>query len=87
MGRIPQARAALTMRPVDRPLITSPIAALRRGVGAVRWYVGAVMGDSDYRRYVAHHSERHPDIAPLSESDYWRMRYRNQDENPQGRCC
>lgn len=87
MGRLPQTREDLTVTSVERRKTTSPIAALRRGAGAVRWYVAAVMGDSDYRRYVVHHNERHPDVAPLSESDYWRMRYRNQDANPQGRCC
>lgn len=66
---------------------TALIDTLRRGAGAVRWYVKAVMGDSDYQRYVAHHRSRHPDESPLGESDYWRMRYRNQDANPQGRCC
>ncbi|WP_372435998.1 YbdD/YjiX family protein [Williamsia soli] len=60
---------------------------LRRGAGALRWYVGSVMGDNHYRRYVTHQSAQHPGVPPLSESDYWRMRYRNQDANPQGRCC
>lgn len=63
------------------------IGTLRRGADAVRWYVAAVMGDSDYQRYVAHHNARHPHEPPLNKGDYWRMRYRNQDANPQGRCC
>ncbi|MGJ0120467.1 YbdD/YjiX family protein [Williamsia sp. MIQD14] len=50
-------------------------------------YIGAVMGDHDYRRYVAHHSARHPDTPPLSERAYWRMRHDEQEANPQGRCC
>lgn len=63
------------------------IDSLRRGAGALRWYVRSVMGDNHYRRYLAHQSAHHPGVAPVSESDYWRMRYRNQDANPQGRCC
>lgn len=50
-------------------------------------YVGAVMGDHDYERYVAHHDARHPGVPALSERDYWRMRHDEQEANPQGRCC
>ncbi|MGK9271663.1 YbdD/YjiX family protein [Williamsia muralis] len=60
---------------------------LRRGSDAVRWYVGAMMGDSDYQRYLTHHRAHHPADAPMTERDYWRTRYRDQDRNPQGRCC
>jgi uncharacterized short protein YbdD (DUF466 family) len=59
----------------------------RRGLLAVRWYIRSVMGDNHYRRYVTHHTARHPGTAPLSESDYWRNRYAAQENNPQGRCC
>jgi uncharacterized short protein YbdD (DUF466 family) len=60
---------------------------LRRSSDAVRWYVGAMMGDSDYQRYLAHHRAHHPTDVPMTERDYWRTRYRDQDRNPQGRCC
>lgn len=69
-------------------LSDSPVALrLRRGAKAFGWYVGSIMGDNHYQRYVTHHSRRHPGVPPLSEGEYWRMRYRNQDANPQGRCC
>lgn len=44
------------------------------------------MGDNHYRRYVEHR-RRHPGEPVLSESDYWRMRHRQADENPGVRCC
>ncbi len=50
-------------------------------------YVGAVMGDHDYQRYVQHQSARHPGGPVMSERDYWRMRHDEQEANPQGRCC
>ncbi|GGF26409.1 YbdD/YjiX family protein [Williamsia phyllosphaerae] len=59
----------------------------------IRWltrawsYVGAVMGDHDYQRYVAHQTARHPGGPVLSERDYWRLRHDEQEANPQGRCC
>jgi uncharacterized short protein YbdD (DUF466 family) len=63
------------------------IDVLRRGFGAVRWYVGSVMGDNSYERYLVHHRVHDESAEPMSERDYWRTRYRNQDRNPQGRCC
>ncbi|PXW32644.1 YbdD/YjiX family protein [Nocardia sp. 348MFTsu5.1] len=66
---------------------TTAASLMRRGIRAVHWYIRSVMGDNDYRRYVTHHTARHPDTPPLTESDYWRNRYAAQDNNPQGRCC
>ncbi|ROZ93771.1 YbdD/YjiX family protein [Gordonia sp. OPL2] len=63
------------------------IDGLRRGVAAVSWYVGSVMGDHDYRRYVEHRARTHPGEPMLSERDYWRNRYADQDRNPGARCC
>lgn len=53
----------------------------------VRWYVGGVMGDTDYARYVAHVRRHHPGAAVPSEREYWRARYAEQDANPGARCC
>lgn len=53
----------------------------------IRWYVGALMGDSHYQQYVAHRRRAHPGEAVLSESEYWRMRHRQADLNPGARCC
>ena len=53
----------------------------------IRWYVGALMGDSHYQRYVAHRRRAHPGQGVLSESEYWRMRHREAELNPGARCC
>ncbi|AZG48698.1 YbdD/YjiX family protein [Gordonia insulae] len=63
------------------------IETLRRGAAAVSWYVGSVMGDRDYRRYVDHTARIHPGEPVLSEREYWRRRYAEQDRNPGARCC
>ena len=53
----------------------------------IGWYVGSLMGDNHYARYVQHRRRTHPGDPVLSESDYWKMRHRTADHNPQGRCC
>jgi len=45
------------------------------------------MGDNHYDRYVQHRRRIHPDDAVLSEAEYWKMRHRAADRDPQGRCC
>lgn len=60
---------------------------LHRGWRALTWFVGSVMGDRDYGRYLDHHAVHHPGEEPLSESAYWRARYAEQDANPGARCC
>ncbi|MDL9947586.1 YbdD/YjiX family protein [Gordonia sp. ABSL11-1] len=63
------------------------IDGLRRGAAALSWYVGSVMGDRDYARYVEHRERTHPGEPVLSEREYWRNRYAEQDRNPGARCC
>ncbi|OPX09434.1 YbdD/YjiX family protein [Gordonia sp. i37] len=53
----------------------------------VAWYVGSVMGDRDYQRYLQHHSAHGDPTPPMSERDYWRHRWDHVENNPQGRCC
>lgn len=53
----------------------------------IRWYVGALMGDNHYQRYVAHRRRDHPGEPVISEAEYWRMRHRQADLNPGARCC
>lgn len=51
------------------------------------WYVGSLMGDNHYRRYVAHRRRSHPDEPVLTEAQYWRMRHKMTESNPTARCC
>jgi uncharacterized short protein YbdD (DUF466 family) len=53
----------------------------------IRWYCGALMGDSHYQRYVEHRRRAHPDEPLLSEREYWKMRYAATDSNLGMRCC
>lgn len=53
----------------------------------IGWYVGALMGDSHYQRYVAHRARVHPGEPVISEAEYWRMRHREAERNPGARCC
>lgn len=60
------------------------LATLTRQIG---WYVGSLMGDNHYDRYLRHRRRTHPDEPALCEADYWKVRHRAADRNPQGRCC
>lgn len=68
-------------------MATGLLPALRRGAGAVRWYLEGMMGADAYRRYVDHQAAVHPGHAPMSEREFWRDKYDREERNPQGRCC
>ncbi len=53
----------------------------------LRWWVGSVLGDTAYTRYVEHLRRSHPDASVPTEREYWRARYAEQDANPGARCC
>lgn len=50
-------------------------------------YLGEVMGERDYEKYVAYLHEHHPCATIPTEREYWRMRWSEQEMKPQGRCC
>ncbi len=50
-------------------------------------FIGDLMGDTHYRRYVDHRLRTHPDEPVLSEREYWRMRHAATEANPHARCC
>ncbi|APT86947.1 MULTISPECIES: YbdD/YjiX family protein [Corynebacterium] len=56
-------------------------------LSSVKWYFCELMGDHDYKKYVAHLKAHHPEEAVPSEREYWRARYAEQDANPGTRCC
>lgn len=60
---------------------------LSRIFRSLGWYVGSLMGDNHYRRYVAHRRHSHPDEPVLTEAQYWRMRHKMTESNPTARCC
>ena len=60
---------------------------IAHGAKAVRWWVTNLMGDRSYDVYVAHQRRHHPQAEVLSEKDFWRAKYADQDANPGARCC
>ncbi|MGW6129622.1 YbdD/YjiX family protein [Cellulomonas sp. NPDC055163] len=54
---------------------------------AVRWYVGALLGDDDHARYVAHLARTAPGVTPLGVGEYWRERHAHTARHPGSRCC
>jgi hypothetical protein len=53
----------------------------------IRWYIGALMGDTHYQRYLDYRSRVHPGEPILSERDYWRLRHEGTESSPNPRCC
>jgi len=53
----------------------------------IGWYIGTLMGDTHYRRYVEHRRRTHPGEPVLNEAEYWKMRHRNTETSPNPRCC
>lgn len=46
-----------------------------------------VLGSDAYDHYLRHHEITGCAHAPLSEREFWRQRYAEQDANPGSRCC
>ncbi|RXW32799.1 DUF466 domain-containing protein [Propioniciclava flava] len=52
-----------------------------------RRFARGVLGSDAYDKYLHHHRVTGCDHEPLSERDFWRAKYRDQDHNPGSRCC
>ena len=53
----------------------------------IRWYIGALMGDGHYRRYLDYRNRAHPGEPVLSEAEYWRMRHSMAETGVTPHCC
>lgn len=63
---------------------------LRSAWGCVQscWrYLGEIMGERDYEKYVAYLRKTQPCTPIPTEKEYWKMRWSDAERNPQGRCC
>lgn len=60
---------------------------IRWRLSRLGWYIGSVMGDTHYRRYLDYRRRAHPGEPVLTESEYWRMRHAAAERNPGARCC
>jgi uncharacterized short protein YbdD (DUF466 family) len=63
------------------------VGRLANSARQIRWYIGALMGDTHYRRYLDYCRRAHPGEPVLSERDYWRMRHDRTESSPNPRCC
>ncbi|MGN5238259.1 YbdD/YjiX family protein [Rhodococcus sp. SJ-3] len=59
------------------------ITAVRR----VWWWVGALMGDHDYARYVELQRRLNSGDPVMTEREYWRQRHAASEADPGARCC
>ena len=49
--------------------------------------VRRIIGVPDYDRYVAHVRMHHPDVTPMSRSEFERQRMNDRYTRPGSRCC
>lgn len=80
-GRTATRRAVRGTRPAG------PRARATRLWRSVRWYVGALLGDDDHARYVAHLARTSPGATPMGVGEYWRERHAHTARHPGSRCC
>ncbi|CAN7344625.1 YbdD/YjiX family protein [Mycobacterium frederiksbergense] len=59
----------------------------RQAARQITWYVGTLMGDNHYRRYVELRTRTHPGEPVPTEREYWKLRHAAADANPGARCC
>lgn len=90
-GRTPQSTGTAAEPAAEHAaqpgLLTRAWRATCSAVRSVGWYLGELMGDHDYAKYVAHLRAHHPDREVPSEKEFWRARWAAQDANPGARCC
>jgi uncharacterized short protein YbdD (DUF466 family) len=56
-------------------------------LAAISRVLRAIIGAPDYARYLEHMRTRHPECAPLSESDFVARRLEERYSRPGSRCC
>ncbi len=64
-----------------------PGSGLRRRLRAALKYLHELTGEGAYAAYVAHAGRAHPGAAVLTEREFWRERYADEDAHPGSRCC
>jgi len=60
---------------------------LLRALGALRWYLREVTGESAYDRYTERHRACPAGPPLLSRREFERMRLRQRDDRTAFRCC
>ena len=65
----------------------SPLDRLVAFAREFRRFARGILGSDAYDKYLHHHRVTGCAHEPLSERDFWRAKYRDQDHNPGSRCC
>ncbi len=65
----------------------SPLDRLVAFARECRRFARGILGSDAYDKYLHHHRVTGCTHDPLSERDFWRAKYRDQDHNPGSRCC
>lgn len=53
----------------------------------VRRFARGILGSDAYDKYLAHHRVTGCAHAPMTEREFWRWKYAQQDASPEERCC
>jgi len=53
----------------------------------VRRFARGILGSDAYDKYLTHHRVTGCAHAPMTEREFWRWKYAQQDASPEGRCC
>ena len=53
----------------------------------VRRLARGILGSDAYDKYLTHHRVTGCAHAPMTEREFWRWKYAQQDASPEGRCC
>lgn len=61
--------------------------SLKKALRYCVWVWHQLMGDSAYENYLAKHQATHPDVAPMTEKEFWRWRDDFNEDNVQSGCC
>lgn len=67
--------------------VASTFSAVTRAAKTVWWYMGELVGDKSYEKYVAHIRARHPERPVPTKKEFWKVKYDEQEANPASRCC
>ena len=64
------------------------MSSILEAVSSLKKLADGVLGADKYQRYLEHHRAHGCEgQAPMSEREFWRARYAEQDANPGSRCC
>ena len=60
---------------------------VRQHLTQLGWFVRGMLGANGYQTYLAHHYASCCDHPPVSEKQFWRDYFADQEVNPSARCC